>query len=518
VGLAVFIINKNSTPVYQASTSLLINEAPATKATDYSSLVTSERLAQTYAQLMVKTPVLEGVINQLGLSITSQELRRQLQIQPLRDTTLIEVKVEDTNPKRAADITNTLVEVFSQQNQALQASRYETSKTSLETQLNQLEGQIQKINEELLALGNDPERQAERDQLDTTLAQYRQTYAYLLQSYEQVRLTEAQSTSNIVQVEPAVPPEVPIRPRTILNTLLAVIVSGLLATGGIFLYEALNDTIQDPDDITASLGLPVLGVIARHEIEEGIPVSCSEPRSPITEAFRALRTNIQFSSVDKPLHTLLITSPSPAEGKSTIAVNLSVVLAQNNRKTVIVDGDLRRPRVHKVLGLKSRPGITDLFVADETRVENYIVDTCADNLFALPSGDIPPNPSELLGSEKLLSILEQLKHRFDIVLIDSAPVMAVTDSAVLAPKVDGVLLVVKPGVTQMTIARQAVELLQRGGANLLGVVLNEVELKRSRYAYYKGYYYASRSYLGDDENGTKKRAWPWKRTKKKTSS
>jgi capsular exopolysaccharide synthesis family protein len=507
IGGIVFIISKQSTPIYQATTSVLINEAPATKATDYTSIVTSERLAQTYAQLMLKQPVLEGVIEQLGIPLTAEQLRKKLDILPVRDTTLIDVKVEDTDPTRAALIANAIVAEFSKQNGDLQSSRYETMKSSLENQLSQLQTRIQKNNEDLAALEINNENQGERDRLEANQAQYQQTYAYLLQSYEQVRLTEAQSTSNIVQVEPATIPERPIRPRIFVNTMLACVVGFMLTVGLVFLIDALDDTLKKPEEIANQLGLPILGVIERHEVEEGSPITATLPRTPVSEAFRSLRTNIQFASVDKPIHTLLVTSPSPAEGKSTIAVNLGVVLAHSGRKVIVVDGDLRRPRVHKVLGITNKTGLSDLFVQDSIHLSGIIQETSIENLFALTTGELPPNPSELLGTEKLELILEKIKEEFDSVIVDSPPVMAVTDSAILSPKVDGVLLVVKPGVTQMAVAKQCVELLQRGGAKLLGVVLNEVNLQGSRYYYYKGYYYASRNYYDDENHQRKTKGW-----------
>jgi polysaccharide biosynthesis transport protein len=499
-GFIVYILNRQSTPVYQATTTVLINEAPSTKTTDYTAIVTSERLAQTYSQLMSKKPVLEGVIEQLDIEIQAEDMLENLFIQPIRDTTLIEVRYEDVDPKRAALITNAIVTVFSTQNQQLQASRYASSKSSLETQLNQMDDQIQRVSSVLSSLEENEDNQAERDRLETNLNQYRQTYAYLLQSYEQVRLVEAQSTSNIVQVEPASIPEKPIRPRTLTNTILAVVIGMFMAIGGIFLYESIDDTLKGPDEITAQVGLPVLGIITRHEIDESKPITLLEPRSPVSESFRALRTNIQYASVNRPLKTLLITSPTPAEGKTTISVNLGIVMAQSDRNVVIIDADLRRPKIHKALGLPNQKGLSDLFVDDGLTINGSLKKTEIYNLRALVAGNLPPNPSELLGSEKMQIILEKINLEANLIIVDSPPVMAVTDPAVLAPKVDGVLLVVKPGVTQMAVLKQSVELLRRGDVKILGFVLNEVDMKKRGNYYYRGYYYASHYY----DNGNEK--------------
>ena len=508
-GGAAYVVSKRTTPVYQASTTMLINEAPANRTADYSSVLTSERLTQTYAQLLTKQPVLQGVIERLRLEGTPRTLKTAIQVQPVRDTQLIEVQVEDTDRQRAADIANALVLEFAEQNQALQASRYTASKQSLETQLAQLDEQIKANADALAALGEGAEGQTERERLQTNQAQYRQTYAYLLQSYEQVRLAEAQSTSNIVQAEPATPPLFPVRPRTLVNTVLAAVMGLVLALGAIFLIEAMDDTLRGPDDVARHLGLPLLGLIVSHTAKDGQPVTAVQPRAPVSEAFRSLRTSIQFASVDHPLHTLLVTSPTPEDGKSTVAANLSVILAQSGHTVALVEGDLRRPRVHKVIGLANRQGISELFVQPRIYLNGSLQETEVAGLLAMTSGSLPPNPAELLGSEKMFDILHSVRERAEIVVIDSPPVMAVTDAVVLAPRVDGVLLVVKPGKTKLAACKQAVEQLQRIGANLLGVVLNDVEVKRSgyRYAYYKGYYYSDHKYYAADEDSKKVRNW-----------
>jgi succinoglycan biosynthesis transport protein ExoP len=260
----------------------------------------------------------------------------------------------------------------------------------------------------------------------------------------------------------------------------------------------LDDTLRGPDDVARALNLPVLGMIAQHDAEDGHPVAAFEPRSPVAEAFRSLRTNIQYASVDRPVHTLLVTSPSPAEGKSTVAANLSVVLAQSGREVALIDADLRKPRVHKVMGVSNRFGMSALFVRSQRDLDGSLQKTLTPHLSVLTSGALPPNPSELLGSEKMFDILGQVAEQADIIIIDSPPVMAVTDSTVLAPRVDGVLLVLKPGVTKLAAARTAVEQLRRVGANLLGVVLNEIDVGNSRYSYYnRGYYHAYQEYYGD---------------------
>ena len=494
-----YILSKRSTPVYQASTLVLINEAPSNKsAVDLGVIQTSERLAKTYAETMTTRPVLEGVVQSFDLGLDLKTLKESIQVQPLRDTQLLKVTVEDNDPARAALVANALVAEFAEQNKEEQASRYAASKQALETQLEQLDAQIQEAVTVLGSPRSTGADLAERDRLEATLAQYRLTYTSLLQSYEQVRLAEAQSTATVVQKEPAIPPTEPIRPRVMVNTLLAAVVGLMLAAGVIFLIEALDDTLKSPDEIARQLNLPVLGLISRHETKDGEPVTAAQPRAPVSEAFRALRTNIQFSSIDRPLRSLLVTSASPQEGKTTISANLAVVLAQSGRKVVLIDSDLRRPRVHKLFNLSNRSGLTGLFLQlqlyldGKINVDHCLQQTMVSDLVAITSGSLPPNPAELLGSEKMMNILGQIHKQTDVVVIDSPPVLAVTDAAVLAPRMDGVVLVVKPGQTKLAAAKLAADQLRRVGANLLGVVLNDVEFKRTRYDYYQysGNYYA----------------------------
>lgn len=482
------IISMRTVPIYQASTTLLINEAPANRSADYTSILTSERLARTYAEMLTKKPVLNDVITELNLNMDVTRLQKNIQVELIRDTQLIEIIVDDTDPQRAANIANTLFEKFSEETISLQASRYAASKQNLEEQLLRIDEQIQTVTNQITIIDaesgditvaklEDAARiNAERDNLETSLAQYRQTYASLLQSYEQVRVAEAGSTSNVVQVEPASPSSKPITPRTVVNSILAGIVGFFTAIGVILLIDALNDTIREPDQITKELKLPILGLIIRHEATDGGPIAIKEPRSPVTEAFRSLRTNIQFASVDRTIKSLLITSPSPSDGKTTITTNLGIVIAQSGRQVVLIDADMRRPFLHKQLGLVNRSGLSEMFVAERISLDELLQTSSIKNLRMISAGDIPPNPAELLGSSKLLEIIENINRNADLVIIDSPPIMAVTDLTILANRVDGVLLVVKPGITKMAAVKQSVEQLHRVGSNILGVVLNQVKL------------------------------------------
>jgi polysaccharide biosynthesis transport protein len=272
------------------------------------------------------------------------------------------------------------------------------------------------------------------------------------------------------------------------NTLLAAVLGFLLAAGILVAREALDDTIKTPEDITKRFKLPVLGVINHHAPEKDSPITMTDPRSPTAEAYRTLRTNVSYTGVDKPLRTLLVTSAEPGEGKTTTISNLGVVLAQNGVKVIATDCDLRHPRLHTYFGLSNRQGMSTLFAQPNDSLTGMLQPTKVDNLNVVTTGLLPPNPAELLGSQKMQRILAGMRQTADIVLLDTPPTLAVTDAAVLAPTVDGVLVVVRPGKTRASGLRQTLEQLRQVNARILGVVLNDVDLRRQPYAYRYHYY------------------------------
>jgi non-specific protein-tyrosine kinase len=494
-GGAAFVVSKRQTPVYQAATTLRVNYAPGTSAGDYSSIMTSQLLASTYVPMMTTQAVLSETVRRLNVPLDPYQLKRDISIKPVNDTQLIQITVESTNPELAAGLANTLVAVFSDQVQFEQAQRFAASKQSLQNQMNDVDQKIQA----LIAQSARAADAVEKDRLENNLAQYRTIYTNLLTSFENVRLSEAQTKLTVSQLDPALAPGEPISPKVLQTTLLALIVGAMLAVGAIFLLEMLDDTIRDPEVLLKKYQLPILGVIAHHEQKAGTPIAQYAPRSPVAEAFRSLRTNVKYASVDKPLRSLLVTSPTPADGKSTISANLGVVMAQGGARVFIIDADLRRPAVHKMFGTHNRVGLSGLFVQAAEDGEagislNGAVQAAgtlqgAENVSVISSGTLPPNPAELLGSKKMGEILQTILQRCDVVVLDTPPVLSVTDAVVLAPVVDGVILVIKAGTTKQAAFKQALIQLNQVGANLLGVVINEVGVRGNSYNYYYRKYY-----------------------------
>lgn len=221
-------------------------------------------------------------------------------------------------------------------------------------------------------------------------------------------------------------------------------------------------------------------------------IAFKNPKSRAAEAFRTLRTNIQFSSLDGDVKSIVVTSSAPSEGKSTVMTNLAITMAQTGKKVIIIDCDLRRPTVSKKLGLPNTEGLTNVLI-QEKKVEECVLATKIPNLYALTSGPVPPNPAELLGSKKMKSVLEGLHGVFDIILIDAPPVIAVTDAQILSTLAEGVLLIACYGQTEKNGLIKSKELLDKVGAKILGVVMNKVPEKAESYyygKYYDGYYEA----------------------------
>jgi capsular exopolysaccharide synthesis family protein len=496
-GGAAYVVSLNMAPVYRASATLWISEADNPTGATYQDILSSERIARTYAELLRKRPILEGTAARLGLrNVDVEDLPFAVDVKLVGDTQLIELGVEGNYPRLAAQAANTIPQVFIEQKEAIQSERFASSKESLSQQMASLEEDIRRTEEAIARLEDSTAAtdRTERARLEGLLAQHRSSYSSLLQSYEEVRLAEARSLDNVIVVEPADVPEVPVKPRKLLNTLLASVVGCMLAVGTAFLIEYLDDTIKSPSDIREVLGLSSLATIPRipgRGLEDRL-VTVGDSRSPISEAYRALRTNIQFSSPDRPLRTLLITSPSPSEGKSLTVANLGVVMAQAGQRVILVDSDLRRPTLHSIFGLSNDIGLTTALFHEGPDVDCYLRPTRdVRNLRVLTSGPLPPNPSELLGSQRMKELVERLKAHAEVILFDSPPILPVTDAAVLTHLVDGTILVTDAGGTRRELAQRAKHDLDQVGASILGASLNRISLNGGSgyYQYYYHYYY-----------------------------
>ncbi len=515
-----YIFSKSSTPVYQATTTLLVDQSKQAGTTDYTSIMTSERLSQTYAEWLRKRPVLDEVIRRLQIPTTTEALARGVKVTPVRNTQLLVVSVEDTDPARGAAIANLLPEVFREQSSAMQAQRFVEARTGVESQLTKVRADIAQT-QTALTSAQAANNAAEVTRLQTGLRELQTSETNLAKSLADIRLEEAKTTDSVFAIELAEAPIRPIRPRTSQNTLLAAVVGAMLALGAVFLIEYLNDVLQNPDDVQNTLGLTTLGAVPEAtDAAAGELTVTQGGQSGAAESYRVLRTNLQFAAVDRPLRTLLVTSASPGEGKTRTAANLGAALAQAGRPVILVDCDLHRPRLHRLFKLPNNVGLTTALVNGETDLAQLMHETSVPGLRVLTSGPLPPNPAELLGAVRMKTVLAELTGQSDIVILDSPPVMALSDTALLSTQTDGTLLVLYASKTRRELAKRAMDALAQVQARVVGAVINRVPARGRGYYYYYYYYYNTRYNTDDGRDGddpekrTQRRRFPFSREPK----
>lgn len=489
ISVAAFVVSKNRKPVYQAKVTMMVKQSANTPLASYTYLSTGEDLALTYSNLLKTRPLLEIVIANLNLDLSPDYLRGEmLGTNLIRGTQLLELTVKDTDPQRASDIANEIAFTFiSLHNTEQQLQNIVALEQDVVAQMANLKELIEYNQSAIdkLPVTSGLLAEEESNRVQATLANQQNAYASLLGTYLDIRLTQAQLL-DITVVEPAIAPTRPAGRSSVFYAFLGAFVGLNLSVGLAILLEYLDRSFETSDDVRQILSLPALGTIPRLRGEErnGRLVTSTLPRSPISEAYRTLRTNIRFASVDEPLTTLLITSAEPGAGKTTLAANLGVVCAQAGFQVVVIDTDLRLPSLHQLFDLNNHIGLTDLLVDDVQNVEECMVRTEIDNLRLITSGPIPPNPSELLGSKRMGAVLAEVQKSAELIILDTPPTLAVTDAAVLASKVDGVILLIEAKRTSHEAARRACEAHKRVGSRILGAVLTKAKTKRNAYYYY----------------------------------
>lgn len=343
----------------------------------------------------------------------------------------------------------------------------------------------------------------------------REMYDLLIKRFKETSLTEDMKTGNIRIIDRAEVPQSAVKPRKKLNILLAMIVGLTLGIGLAFLFEYLDNTIKTPEEIKRYLDIPYLGpvpAISMNGREDGHKDHSPEleaahsPKSTASEAYRGIRTNILFSSADTEPQVLLVSSAGPQEGKTMTSANLAITMAQAGSRVALIDCDLRRPKVHKIFNMSREQGMSNILVG-KLEVNEALQQAAIPNLFVIPSGPVPPNPSEILGSSRMQDLIAGLRQNFDRVLIDSPPITAVTDAAVLTRSIDGAVLVIRSNDKSRELVRESLGKLRSVDAPILGAVLNGVDTSKNSYYYYQYSYY----YYGEDS--AKK-----KRTKKRKRS
>jgi len=315
----------------------------------------------------------------------------------------------------------------------------------------------------------------------------RQMFEALLKRTQETGISEELKAGNIRVIDQAETPRAPVSPNTFNNLLLGLLGGLALAVGLAFAFEYGDDRIKNPDELKKSLGLPFLGMVpALFDKSITTPLITGGAPNLFGESFRSIRTNVLFSSADEGSRLVVVTSSAPGEGKTAVSTNLSLALAQSGHRVLLIDADMRKPRVHEVFSQPLAPGLSNLLVGDK-QVSEAIKESPQQGLWMMPAGTFPPNPAELLGSKKFRDLTLFLQQYFDWVIIDTPPVMAVTDASIAANLAHGVLFVVGAEMTSKRVAQRAVEQLEMSQARFLGAVLNRVDLEHNAY-YYSRYY------------------------------
>jgi capsular exopolysaccharide synthesis family protein len=348
----------------------------------------------------------------------------------------------------------------------------------------------------------------------------KELYKGLLQRMKEAGISAGIMASNIQVVDQAELPTSPYKPNKRLNLLLAAVVGLFLGIGLAFFFEYLDNTVKTPEDVEQQIRLPSFGMVPeisyerRRRLESGksYPVELitfGHPKSMLSEAYRNIRTSILLSFSERPPKRIAISSPNPAEGKTTTVINTAIALSQTGAKVIIIDSDMRKPRVHKVFDEENGAGLSN-FLSGNASLESVIKGSDVPNLYYIPSGPIPPNPSELIGSKLFKSLIESLGERFDHIVLDSPPVLGFADT--ISTSVDGVILVVLGGKTPRETLQRAKEVLHQVNAKILGVVINRIDIQRSDYG---GYYYRYHYYYGKEG---KKKELPYSSEEESVSS
>jgi non-specific protein-tyrosine kinase len=348
-------------------------------------------------------------------------------------------------------------------------------RTSIDVALRSTREQIdatQREIDDLAALSErTPDQETRLTALDARLVTLRSTFASLVAS------TSGFDTTELTLIEPAVPPTTPISPRTLLNVLIGALLGLFAGVALVLIRERLDDTVKTPADAEQTVGLPALGVITqmpgdrkRNEIYR--LAALLYPRSPATETYRMLRANIEFATADTPMRSLLVTSSAPSEGKTVTCSNLAIVFAQAGHRVLLIDGDLRRPGIHRLFDIPNTQGLSTLLRTDDVDYAAAVRPTEQANLWVLPTGPLPADPAELVGSPRMVAVMEHLESGYDLIIVDSPPVQSVADAAILSSFLDATLLVIGAGRARRTTLRLAREALDRAGADVIGVVLN----------------------------------------------
>jgi polysaccharide biosynthesis transport protein len=509
-GSVSFVVRSSQPATYQAQTRIAIGGFIQAPNPDASEIRTGVELAQTYVELARTFNVMQATVDALNLPFSADRLRSIVTTRITPGTSLLVLSVEYSDPVLAADIANEVTRqlilesptnLTTAQQSQIDIANNEIAR--LNDQLDTLRLQLDLVNERASNNVSDSELNRLTDERTTLIDQINQTSSNIAQFTNTIASLQ-QRTNSLEIVESARIPTSPVGTSVVNAALLGAMVGAALAGGVVLLIEYLNDTFRSADEVTQTLGLPVLGVISRFGKagdsypERLITHNLLFSRTP--EEYRTLRTNLLYSTSRSHSNIYVITSPAPQEGKSITTSNLGVSMALAEQRVLLIDADLRRPKLHDIFRLKNNLGLTTLLSMDADEVQNgkdwqtVVQRTHVPNLSVITSGFIPQNPTEALGSVALRHWLDVFVEELavDVILFDSPPCLTVADSAVLAASVNAnVIMVVEAGSTRRTIAQRAKERFAQIGHEVTGVILNATNPRDEDYYGYYSYYYQS---------------------------
>ena len=423
--IGVFIYDKSiKKPLYTTYTTIILtksNETQTGTTITQNDILLNQKLVETYSKIIKSKLVLEQVISETGVTYTAEELSENVSVEAYENTEMLKISVTDQDPELAANIANSIAQVFS--------------------------GEIAKI-------------------------------------YQ---------INNISVVDVAVTPEEVSNNTLKRDLLIALFISIFGTIGVVFVVYYFDDTVKLTDDLEEEIGMPVVAKVFKSDIgsknNRKVELLAQKyPKSVVSESIKTLRTNLQFSSVDEDIKTILITSSIPGEGKSFISANLAISFAQTDKRVLIVDCDMRKGRQHRIFKLSNSKGLSNLLIDDMTNLKDYINKTSVPGVHVITRGTVPPNPSELLNSKKNADLLRVLKAKYDVIIYDGVPCNGLPDSIIMSKLVDKVLIVSSDSMTPKSVLESTKKQLESVNAPIAGDVLNNVNRKNSTYGKYYGYY------------------------------
>ena len=423
--IGVFIYDKSiKKPLYTTYTTIILtksNETQTGTTITQNDILLNQKLVETYSKIIKSKLVLEQVISETGVTYTAEELSENVSVEAYENTEMLKISVTDQDPELAANIANSIAQVFS--------------------------GEIAKI-------------------------------------YQ---------INNISVVDVAVTPEEVSNNTLKRDLLIALFISIFGTIGVVFVVYYFDDTVKLTDNLEEEIGMPVVAKVFKSDIgsknNRKVELLAQKyPKSVVSESIKTLRTNLQFSSVDEDIKTILITSSIPGEGKSFISANLAISFAQTDKRVLIVDCDMRKGRQHRIFKLSNSKGLSNLLIDDMTNLKDYINKTSVPGVHVITRGTVPPNPSELLNSKKNADLLRVLKAKYDVIIYDGVPCNGLPDSIIMSKLVDKVLIVSSDSMTPKSVLESTKKQLESVNAPVAGDVLNNVNRKNSTYGKYYGYY------------------------------